>query len=356
MPNKKSNNGANAPKTSQVQKKSNVEKDRAIVLSAPVSKATKMKAPKAPSISNRNDGSCTISHLEFVQDITGLSTTASVVHPVNPQRSAVFTWLSAIATRYEMYRFEKLKFHYRPSCSTATGGWVALGFDFDSYDETPTKATMLAWKYSGKCAPWQEMTLDVSTDARLATFRYLDSQTRGDKRLDLLGNLVILASTAATEFVGELMVEYQVTFRQPAYKDPPALFHTTVTESEPTKDNWFLRSGISNLVKNVGNMAVEIVDKDTLQINDIGSFIVTAASYASATLGGVPSITFSVPASSPNSDYSDSALDSAYSSVAGVASRLLKVKTAPVLVNFAQGANGTTPFFYNVRIGTYNDA
>ena len=92
-----------------------------------------------------------------------------------------------------MYRFDKLRFVFAPSSSTGTSGSVTLGFDFDVLDESPTKATMLCWKYSSRSALWSSSTLDVSSDSRSSTYRYCNyaSPGNGDSRLDDLGALFV---------------------------------------------------------------------------------------------------------------------------------------------------------------------
>lgn len=282
-------------------------------------------------------------------DLTGDTTTSVVNQPVNPQRNVMFTWLSAIATRFEMYRFTKLKFIFKPSCSTTTDGWIALGFDFDTYDATPTKSEILTWKYSSKSSPWEAQVLDVSKDSRLSTYRYADNGERGDSRLDILGNLIALVYTETPDkFVGELFVQYSIIFRMPSYKIPPALY-TTFGEnlwSAPTAASWF------DAATKTGNMTLKIIDDATILLQDVGSFLITAGAVASSGLTELPGLTFSSPSDSPSSSFISQVTQSAFSSNSTITQYLLRVLTPPVLVSADAFTTGTA-LSSVFRIATY---
>lgn len=102
---------------------------------------------------------------------------------------------------------------YETSSSTTSNGYVIVAFDFDAYDSTPTKQEMLTWKYSARGPLWAPVRLDVSVDSRISTYRYCDYEVRGDKRLDLLGNLFYLVDSTGGLSAGELYVEYSCHFR-----------------------------------------------------------------------------------------------------------------------------------------------
>lgn len=266
---------------------------------APAAVATKKKSI-APKVQFKQDGSCTVGHYEYMFDVDAGSTgyTESVL--INPQNSTAFTWLSALATRFEMYKFRKLIFHYKPSTGTDTAGWIVVGFDFDAYDaQTPVKSDMLAWKYSQKCAPWQSSSVNVSPDSRMTTYRYCDSGvigSRGDIRLDYLGRLTVLASTTSTLAIGEMYVEYVVEFRQPALKIPAPLY-CSVDNTAPmaTDDDWFNTTSVI-----VGNLLAEIVDSKTLKLNQKGKFLIDLMTDATGTITGGLSAILQQPSGSPS--------------------------------------------------------
>lgn len=347
-----------------VKKKSKPKKnqERAVVQQAVLAKAAKVKGAPVPKISNHADGSCTIAHQEFCMDITALALTTQgscTVEGVNPQRATLFTWLSAIATRFEMYRFEKLRFMYKPSCSTTLGGFIVIGFDFDAYDQpegiaidgtTPTKAEILTWKYSVKAAPWQETTLDLSGDSRIATYRYCDLSSRGDKRLDLLGNLVIRAvQTFSSDAIlaGELFVDYTVRFRQPSYKIPPALYSKVYTPTWPSLTTWFTSS-----TSTLGNLVAQVVNTNNLTVKDAGNFLVNLV-IESTGLTGTPTMTASVPTASPSANFESALIGALVSSTRMQALYTLKVETPPVLLTFSGITGSSTGIASTLLFSTY---
>lgn len=306
---------------------------------APLSVGTQKNKVKSPNVEFSSEG-CRIKHMEYMLDLTSSSSgPTSQSFTINPQRAQVFTWLSAIATRFEMFKFNKLKFTYRPSCSTVTPGWVAIGFDFDFYDEAPTKATLLAWRYSTKTTPWAQTTLDVSSDSRIATYRYNNYDSlKGDARLDFLGNLWILIDTGAAlaETIGEIFVEYDISFRQPSYKIPPALYLQIKGEpiSGPTTDT------LVKIAASFGNLLYEKIANNKIRIKDVGQFLVTLNTFiTSGTFTTVPGITVSGPVGSVWTD-SDTGVLTNVSANEGTAGRQLKVITAPVDLEFTGGAAG----------------
>jgi hypothetical protein len=270
---------------------------------------------------------------------------------VNPQRPQLFTWLSAIATRFEMYKFERLVFHYKPSCSTTTSGWVALGFDFDAYDAIPDKSAMLAWKYSTKCSPWQSCTLDVSQDSRISTYRFADYGSRGDIRLDFLGHVVALAYSPTTAFVGELMVSYTVRFRQPSYKLPPVLYQTMEGSPMQTSNEFFAREGetTSALLQNTGNVYYNILSKNAIRLYDVGKFLVTAAITADSSVASNLTVAYTAPA--PTSMGTNVLVDRVHNATAAMAQYVVESLIPPIDLTFTGSTGlGVVP---SVRIATF---
>lgn len=330
--------------------KPNKPANRVTVNSAPAAVGSKIGNAGVPKITNAADGSCVITHKEYMQDVTGLTGDGSTaLIAINPQRSNVFTWLTAIATRFEQYRFDKLKFIYKPSTGTSTNGYVIMGFDFDSYDQDtansssfPGKAEMLTWKYSSKSAPWQEMALNISQDSRMATMRYCDFGNRGDKRLDILGNLCLRVVTPTSNmFVGELFVEYTVRFRQPSYKIPPALYGTYANNVPWTSgSNWFAPGSTQ-----AGNMNITVVDDNKILLNDVGDFLFNVVTSATSGTTNAPTMTASIPTTAPSSSFVSEVLTAGFAGNYSNAAYRVAVEVAPVLLTFAQesgtGITGT---------------
>jgi len=311
--------------------------------SAPVATGTTVKR-KDPKISMQPNGSTIVSHREYLKDVNADSSTAVVnVIGCNPQSGQMFPWLSAIATRYEMYKFKKLNFIYDPSCGTTTGGSVVLAFDFDYLDEISpvspvVKSTIMAWKYSSKSALWAHNVLSVGLDARMSTFRYCNSSSasaqNADPRLDFIGNLVVFNQSADTGPFGEIYVEYEVEFRQPALREPPALYanyhgpamvSSTSVLTAPTVTG----GGIPGWI---GNLVYKYIDENTLRILSNGRFLVSLNALTSGSTTTAPDLTVSAPFS--DSKYGVLLKNAVNTTTQAASNYALDVLQAPVDLTF----------------------
>lgn len=303
---------------------------------------------RAPQVKYTPDGNCSISHMEYVGDIVSGSGKA-VSYPCNPQLPLMFTWLSAIAGRFEMYKFTKLKFIYKTSCPTTTAGFVVLAFDFDIYDNAPSKATMLTWKYASKSAVWQDCSLNVTPDSRLSTYRYCNSASPsgGDKRLDFIGNLwVEVGGNAAGLYTGEVYVDYTVSFRQPSYREPFPFYATYDQPTWNVPNDWF----DGNDVKITGNIPVIVNTAAKLIIKAAGQYLINIVQGGTG-IGGSPSLTITTPIEYPDAEYDYQYLGGVANALDSYALYAVQVLTAGALLTFTQGAGTVTRSV--VRVSTY---
>ncbi len=323
-----------------------------VTKSAPAAVGTKKGPTKQPVIRFNPDGSCLVSHSEYVSDInTGSATTYSSTFAVNPQRTATFPWLSAIATRFEMYKFSKLAFHYRPSTGTSTDGWIALGFDFDFYDEAPSKSAMLAWKYSSKSAVWQACNLSVSPDARLSSMRYCNyAPTNGDARLDMLGNLWLLVETPSSLTIGELFIEYEVEFRQPSLRIPPSLYLKASSTAATNNSAQIFSNGMVA----AGNALFQKISDSTITLYDVGEFLVSYYQHGAGQTTE-PYASFATPSGSPGAEYVSQLITRNKSSTGNPGSYLarLKVNVPPVNITVGNTTGDGGVQLGELRVATY---
>jgi hypothetical protein len=195
-----------------------------MVRAAPAARATVVKRP-VPSVVFSPNGDCTISHSEYVSDVTINTFFTSTNYDVDPQEATTFTWLSAIASRFEKSSFPKLQFSYKPSCSSTTNGYVIIAYDPDYYDSAPTKTSALSWRDSVKAAPWASATVNATKTASELGRRFHGPTSFGDQRVTNFGKLWVLSDQAsALQNVGEVFVHYTVKFHIPAIKLPPAVY------------------------------------------------------------------------------------------------------------------------------------
>jgi hypothetical protein len=197
-----------------------------VVRAAPAARATVAKRP-VPSVVFSPNGDCTISHSEYVSDITIHTSFVATSYDVDPQEATTFTWLSAIASRFEKSAFSKLSFSYKPSCSTTTNGYVIIAYDPDYYDSAPTKTSALSWRDSVKTSPWAPAMVNATKTASELGRRFHGPTLQGDQRVTNFGKIWVLVDQAsASQNVGELFVHYTIKFHIPAIKLPPAVYGT----------------------------------------------------------------------------------------------------------------------------------
>jgi hypothetical protein len=170
----------------------------------------------------RNSGSSIrVRHCEYIGDIPGSTTFSAVGYKINPGLSSVFPWLSGLAILYESYTVHDLKFRFSTMKSTATNGTVMGAVDFDAADAAPSaKAQMMAYKGAVRSAPWAEFEVHCAPDD-LQKFkkRFVRNDTLASN-LDIktydVGQLFIATDGEAdTSTIGELYVEYDITFQTP---------------------------------------------------------------------------------------------------------------------------------------------
>lgn len=87
------------------------------------------------------------------------STTFGLLRPTDTQ---LFSWMSAIASKFEKYKFNKLCFVYEPQCPTSTSGSVAMWFDPDPTHTVPADwNNMINTGVNTHGAPWTSHVLNV---------------------------------------------------------------------------------------------------------------------------------------------------------------------------------------------------
>jgi len=184
-----------------------------------------------------------IHHREFCRDVSSSAVFAvSQFLPVNPGNEDIFPWLSPVATRFESYRFESLKFIYEPLVPTTAAGVILMAMDFESADPLPSsKQVMMSYKSSVRCSLWESCELKLAkADMQKIKDKFtLDHapSTSTDVRLYDVGNLAIASTGAAASAVcGELYVEYDVIVETPQIE----------TSGEGVKVTWTANTNASD--------------------------------------------------------------------------------------------------------------
>lgn len=286
-----------------------------------------------------------IMHTEYISDVWGGPTAVTQDYVVNPQDSTTFTWLSAIASRFEYYKFHKLKLHYRPSCSTANPGFVLIGMDFDFYDKQPSKATMLAWKFAKKSAVYDSITVDCTSGLPQAGWKYCESLfTSGDQRVNNLGKIWIITDNCSTGLnLGEIFIEYEVSFKQPAIKSPPSLYGA-VTYDPAINPNAFVDPASTNI-------RIEIPNAFNYVLRTAGRYLLQLDAVRSTSVSDI-FLTFTTPTDYPQTEYQDFLVKKIVDGAqAGVALYVLDLLSGAISVGI--NVPGSGPQQHVLRFATY---
>lgn len=175
----------------------------------------------SPNISNKSKG-CRVTHRELIWSGTGsVGFVVSQTFPLNPGMGQSFPWLSRIASNWEKYRFNKLRFCYYTRCSTATAGSVMLIPDYDASDAPPiTELVASTYQDVVEDAPWKNICCSLNKKQMHDTldFKFVRTAALGPN-LDIktydVGNLFFATTDGAVVPWGKVWVEYDVEFENP---------------------------------------------------------------------------------------------------------------------------------------------
>jgi hypothetical protein len=200
----------------------------------------------------RNGGamrSMTITHREYVMDLSQIDPVTNQQFPVNPGLSSMFPWLAPIATRFESYRFKKLNFLFVPTLSTTTNGAILITPDYDpsDYNVELTKGKLFSFQDAKRGPLWCPMTV-------VCTPKNLNKQktyyTRSGTLLPNLDiktydpcslNILISGYGTNDKEIGELWIEYTIVLETPQSEDPASLdmsLETVVTNQTLPFENF----------------------------------------------------------------------------------------------------------------------
>lgn len=304
---------------------------------------TNVRAPLAQTNQIRNNGSLrtlTITHREFIRDIySGTTTPVINQYEVNPGIDEAFPWLSAIAARFETYKFTKLAFHFIPNVGATTNGAIALVPDYDAADDNSaaTKQKLLGYDDSVRGPLWKTMTCTCKP-------RNLKMRTSFYNRIGALKpNLDIkmydvcslttyldgITSTAPL-VVGELWVQYTIVLTTP--------------QLEPVEPDYVIAQvdNVSALAPFAGMTVVEgeldVIPENpnVFQVREAGNWIVSLYGY----LTGAPD---PLTQFSPLNVLSGAAPGTIISDIIAGVSPTINAYVGQFLLEAAAGTNHTHP-------------
>lgn len=170
----------------------------------------------------------TISHREFLGDITGSTGFVSRNYSINPGSSNTFPWLSNIAAMFQSYRIKGMIFEFNSTSADALNsvntalGTVIMSTQYNvALPPFINKAEMEQYDYTVSGRPSRNLTHCVECDPQLQVMPHLFTRTGvlpvgADYQFYDWGNFqfaTVGMQAAAT--IGELWVSYEVEFLKP---------------------------------------------------------------------------------------------------------------------------------------------
>lgn len=166
-------------------------------------------------------GSVRVRHREYLADQLGSVAFSSSSFAINPGLSRSFPWLSRVASRFESYHFESLRFLFETEAPTTATGSVIMTVDYDPEDAAPlSKTAALAYEGAVRSAPWSHSEFRARREdlsKRKSYFVRCGNLSDG-RSLSLhdTGNLFVCVKGQATAaVVGEIYVEYDIILMTP---------------------------------------------------------------------------------------------------------------------------------------------
>jgi hypothetical protein len=264
-----------------------------------ISRSQRQMGPDITSSRRGRDLVVVVRHREFIGDVNGSEDFFLSQFQINPGLVGTFPWLASIAMNFESYHFRHLVFTYETQSPTTDPGTVMLAIDYDAADSAPTsKVEMMSLVGAVRAAVWN-MVEQRSTpdDLRKMAPRLYVRNTPLASNLDIktydVGSFFIATMGTGLVTTGELYVEYEVELTTPTWEGQvsPATASWRRTwatgDPGPTPTGAFPLDGDGDVQ---GTLPVSLPDAQTVQINQVGTYIVTYNTVQSAgcvvTVGG----------------------------------------------------------------------
>lgn len=159
---------------------------------------------------------------ERISNVTALNSSFNIVDVfINPANNLLFPWLSGIGSKYDLYRFKRLRFTYTPSLPTSEEGSIYIGLDYNTLDPPPSSSSELCqlshWTMN---VVWKPTSISIDLNSIDWLYTRSGPVANADYKTYDLGRLFFATEGVTYNgTVGYIEVEYDVEFkrRQPDY-------------------------------------------------------------------------------------------------------------------------------------------
>lgn len=164
--------------------------------------------------------------------------TLSIWADFNPGDTSLFTWIPAIAKRFERYRWQYIKLKWVSAISTNGTGTITMAPSYDVLDEPITDPDKVIQSANSVQSPlWK--TCDLSLRELTHDWLYVIDNPAKQKTVDLKTytnaavNVIIDHARSSGGLIGKLFVEYGVQFKnEVAVEDSSEEFSATITAKD----------------------------------------------------------------------------------------------------------------------------
>jgi hypothetical protein len=187
-------------------------------------------------------------------------------YAINPGNPVTFGYLAAIASRFEKYRVIKLRFVYETSSPTSNFGNIAMAFDFDAADPSPSFLQNI-YRYDTfvKGAVWSPyLILDVPASKCNGALKehFVTNTSPVDVKTYHVGNLIIgtnantSLSGGLTGSIGQVFVEYDFELIEPSETLNPEIGQWIVAPYTLSAGN--IQLATANITTNYNDVAITL--------------------------------------------------------------------------------------------------
>lgn len=184
------------------------------------------KKQSNPKIAQQRYGFSTVSNTEHFMKITATNEFTCTAMHINPGNSEMFPWLSSVAGGWELYRFLKLKFHYKTNTATTTNGTILGSIEYAPGSPLPTDyKTMMAYQGAVSSPLYRDFVMPVDIKSAFSQMQWKNvrqdlNEVDTRKAYDTADLLIATEGNPSGILGGYISVEYVCEFRVPQKSKP----------------------------------------------------------------------------------------------------------------------------------------
>lgn len=188
---------------------------------------TDVVTQRSYTTNSRKTAALTVANTEYVSNIAGGASGSYTVLGQILLQPRSFSWLKTLAQAYSLFKFGRVRLHYKPVVGTTTNATVAIGFFSDAadgnfwYNTVGSLSTLSQARKFVQGPAWSELVLELDPDDYNTDWFYqsnTDVASDADRRLTSAGVIATYTQSNATITntpLGNLYIEYELMMKDP---------------------------------------------------------------------------------------------------------------------------------------------